>query len=113
VLHLARYSPALARLYVRAAVRACQAAAIAPSILLHPVDFLGPDDSPDLAFSPGMRTPAKEKLDVIHAYLAAITEHFDVRPVGEHARELRHRATLRRFHPQFGEPATQPSEATA
>jgi hypothetical protein len=50
---------------------------------------------------------------VIHAYLAAITDRFDVRPVGEHAREVRRRATLRRLHPEFREPDSQPSEATA
>jgi peptidoglycan-N-acetylglucosamine deacetylase len=113
VLHLARYSPALARVYVRSAIRACRAVGIAPSILLHPVDFLGPEDAPDLAFSPGMRTPAKEKLDVIHAYLAAITAHFDVRPVGEHAAELRCHATLRRLRPEFSDPDRRPSEAIA
>jgi peptidoglycan/xylan/chitin deacetylase (PgdA/CDA1 family) len=113
VLHLARYSSTLARVYTRAAVRACSAAGIAPSILLHPVDFLGPEDAPDLAFSPGMRTPAKEKLDAIHAYLAAITERFDVRSVGEHAREVRDRAALRRLRPQFTGSDPRPSEATA
>jgi peptidoglycan-N-acetylglucosamine deacetylase len=113
VLHLARYSPGLARFYVRAAVRACSAAGVAPSILLHPVDFLGPDDSPDLAFSPGMRTPAREKLDMIHAYLAAVTERFDLRPVGAHASDASRGATLRRLHPKFGDPPTCPSKATA
>jgi peptidoglycan-N-acetylglucosamine deacetylase len=113
VLHLARYSPALARLYVRAAVRACHATGIPPSILLHPVDFLGPDDAPDLAFSPGMRTPAKDKLAVVHAYLATLTQRFDVRPVGEHAHEVDRTGRLRRRRPEFSEPAFQPSKATA
>jgi peptidoglycan-N-acetylglucosamine deacetylase len=112
VLHLARYSVALARLYVQAAVRTCHAAGIAPSVLLHPIDFLGPDDAPDLASSAGMRTPAKEKLDVIDAYLAAVSERFDLKPVGEHARAVA-RPTLRRLRPEFREPERRPSEATA
>lgn len=113
VLHLARYSPALARLYVRTAVRACHATGIPPSILLHPVDFLGPADAPDLTFSPGMRTPAQDKLAVVHAYLATLTRRFEVRPVGEHARAVHRTGRLRRLRPQFREPALQPSEATA
>jgi peptidoglycan-N-acetylglucosamine deacetylase len=112
VSHLARYSPRLARVYIEAALRACRAAGVGPSLLLHPPDFLGPEDAPDLAFFPGMRTPAGVKLDVVHTYLTALTERFDVRPVGEHARELR-RATLRRLRPESGEAARRSSGATA
>jgi protoporphyrinogen oxidase len=112
VLHLARYSPRLARLYVEAALRACRVAGIAPSVLLHPVDFLGPDDVPDLGFFPGMQTPANVKRDLVNSYLSALTEDFDVRPVGEHAREVRLGAPLRRLRPEFSEP-TQPSSGAA
>lgn len=113
VLHLARYSAALARGYVRSAVRMCHAAGIAPSLLLHPVDFLGPDDAPDLASSAGMRTPAKEKLDLVHAYLAAVGERFELKSVGEHARSVSPDATLQRRPLEFSEPQRRPSEATA
>jgi peptidoglycan-N-acetylglucosamine deacetylase len=104
VSHLARYSPRLAHLYVEAALRACRATGIGPSVLLHPPDFLGPEDAPDLAFFPGMHTPAGVKLDVVHAYLTALTERFEVRPLGEHAGEVRHRGTLRRLRPESSEP---------
>jgi protoporphyrinogen oxidase len=113
VLHLARYSPRLARLYVEAALRACRVAGIAPSVLLHPVDFLGPDDAPDLGFFPGMQTPATVKRDLVHSYLTALTEHFEVRPIGEHAGEVRGGAPLRRLRPEFSEPAQRSSGAAA
>lgn len=113
VSHLARYSPRVARLYAEAALRVCRVTGIGPSVLLHPPDFLGPDDAPDLAFFPGMRTPAGVKLDVIHAYLAALNDRFEVLPVGDHARELRRRPTLRRLRPEFSEPAHRPSRAPA
>jgi peptidoglycan-N-acetylglucosamine deacetylase len=112
VSHLARYSPRLARLYIEAALRACRAAGVGPSVLLHPPDFLGPEDAPDLAFFPGMQTPRSVKLDVVHRYLTAVTDRFEVLPVGEHARELRRRATLRRLRPEAGEPAHRPTGAT-
>lgn len=113
VSHLARYSPRLAHLYVEAALRACRATGLGPSLLLHPPDFLGPDDAPDLGFFPGMRTPAAVKLDVLHGYLTAMTRRFEVLPVGEHARELRHRAALRRIRPEPDSPANRSSRVSA
>ncbi len=114
VLHLARYSPRLARLYVEGALRACRAAGVGPSVLLHPPDFLGPDDAPDLGFFPGMGTPAAVKRELVDAYLTSLTAQYDVRTVGEHARALRRGGTLRRFRAEFGEPAVRrPSGASA
>ena len=82
-------------------------------MLLHPVDFLGPDDAPDLGFFPGMQTPANVKRDLVHSYLTALTDHFEVRPIGEHAGEVRRGAPLRRLRPQFSEPAQRSSGAAA
>lgn len=113
VLHLARYSPRLARLYVDTALRACRVAGVAPSVLLHPVDFLGPDDAPDLGFFPGMQTAAGVKRDLLDAYLTALTEHFDVRPLGEHARDVRSGPPLPRRRPEFSEPTQRSSGAAA
>jgi hypothetical protein len=110
VSHLARYSSRLAHLYIEAALRACRATGIGPSMLLHPPDFFGLEDAPDLAFFPGMRTPAGVKLDIVHTYLTALTDRFEVMPVGQHAQEMRRRATLRRLRP---EPAPRPSGVTA
>jgi hypothetical protein len=113
VSHLARYSPRLAHLYVEAALRACRVTGLGPSLLLHPPDFLAPDDAPDLGFFPGMRTPAEIKAEVLHTYLTAMTERFEVLPVREHARELRRRATLRRIRPELDTPDKRPSGVTA
>jgi peptidoglycan-N-acetylglucosamine deacetylase len=113
VLHLARYSPRLARLYVEGALRTCRAAGVGPSVLLHPPDFLAPEDAPDLDFFPGMRTPDGVKRQLVDAYLTALTTHYEVRTVGEHARRLRDGGILRRLAPEFHEPARPPSGAPA
>jgi peptidoglycan-N-acetylglucosamine deacetylase len=114
VLHLARSSPRLARLYVEGALRTCRAAGVGPSVLLHPPDFLGPEDAPDLGFFPGMRTPSAVKRELVDAYLTALIAQYDVRTVGEHAREVRRSDTLRRLRPEFGElAARRPSGASA
>jgi hypothetical protein len=109
VSHLAQYTPRLARLYVDAALAACRASGVGPSVLLHPPDFLDPEEAPDLAFFPGMRTPGPVKRDVVRAYLTALTSRFEVLPVGEHARELQRGATLLRCRP---EPRDEPHRAS-
>jgi hypothetical protein len=54
------------------------------------------------------------KRELVDAYLTSLTAQYDVRTVGEHARELRRGGTLRRFRPEFGEPAVRrPSGASA
>ena len=45
VLYLERVSPPLARAYFRPRCAACRVARVEPSILLHPLDFLGGDDA--------------------------------------------------------------------
>jgi hypothetical protein len=52
-----------------------------------------------------MRTPAAVKRDLVDAYLSAFTDHYDVRTVGDHARELRRSGTLRRLRLENDEPA--------
>ena len=44
LLYLASYSPRLARCYFRFALAMCRTFTVSPSLLLHPLDFLGGDD---------------------------------------------------------------------
>ena len=43
----------------------CRVARVAPSILLHPLDFLGGDDVRSLSFFPGMAMSGKEKRELV------------------------------------------------
>lgn len=88
LLMLSAYSPAAARTYFDAALRVCRAAGVGPSILLHPLDLISGDDVKELAFFPGMQIPVEEKLARVDSYLERFRRHFDVVPVGEHARAL-------------------------
>jgi hypothetical protein len=110
LLYLSAYSPALARLYFATALQACRLARIGPSILLHPLDFLGTDDVDALAFFPGMALPVQRKLDTVAASLELLTRHFDVRPVGDHAAELDQRDDLRIVTPRFDRPVSKPRD---
>src|SRR5438067_23563 len=49
------YSERLARTYLQIALDLCRLSGTAPSFLLHPLDFLGPREAPELAFFPGMK----------------------------------------------------------
>lgn len=88
VLYLDLLSPALGRLYFTTALHLCRWAGVQPSILLHPLDFLGEDDTEALSFFPAMRRPGAWKLARVSEHLAALAARFEVMPLGEHADRL-------------------------
>jgi len=88
LLYLGGFSPGLARRYLRLALALCKRAGIGPSLLLHPLDFLGADEVPELAFFPAMGRPVEQKLREIGEHLAAFCQLFQVVSVGEHADAL-------------------------
>lgn len=94
VLYLSTFSEAVARTYFRSAIWACAKAGVAPSLLLHPLDFIGADEVQEVNFFPGMNIPTRAKLERVTSYLDIFCEHFDVRPVGEHARRILSETTL-------------------
>ena len=99
VMWLSRYSKALARLYMNLALQLCQWRNIEPSYLLHPLDFLGAEDAPELKFFPGMDLSREHKLGVARDFFAEYRKRFDVVSLGEHARRLRQRGGLRTLTP--------------
>lgn len=88
LLYLAKFSPFVARTYFRTALAMCRATGTEPSILLHPLDFLGKDDDGDLSFFPAMDQPSERKLAWCGDFFAMLTRHFDCVPMGEHAKRL-------------------------
>jgi peptidoglycan/xylan/chitin deacetylase (PgdA/CDA1 family) len=84
---LAQRSPALARAYWRMAMRACRLRGVAPSLLLHPLDFLGEEDEAQLAYFPGMRLMRATKLELLSDVLAALADGRRVVTTAEHAAE--------------------------
>lgn len=85
VLYLSAFSAALAMGYFRAALRACQLTGVAPSLLLHPLDFLGREDQLGMDFFPGMRLGVDYKLKIVGAALETFCERFRVVRMKEHA----------------------------
>ncbi len=95
ILYLSRFSPALARWYFRLALRLCRAAGVPPSILLHPLDFLGCDDGVGLEFFPAMDLTAEHKLALISDCLRELTRRFEVVGLGEFTRRFASEAPQR------------------
>ena len=85
VLYLAGPSPALARQYFANALRLCRVAGVEPSILLHPLDFLGADDVDALGFFPGMGMTGASKRAVVSSCLSELNRQFRVVPLRDHA----------------------------
>jgi peptidoglycan/xylan/chitin deacetylase (PgdA/CDA1 family) len=101
VLYMATIVPWLALPYFRLALLACRALRIAPSLLLHPLDFLSGEDVATLAFFPAMKMPRERKLAVLTRALEIYRSLFDVVPVGEHAATVEAAGNTRRVVPQF------------
>ena len=85
LLYLDGYSRVLARAYLTLAVVMCKLARVEPSVLLHPLDFLGGDDTDRLSFFPAMTRPSADKLAFVSEVFATLARHFDLVPMGEHA----------------------------
>ncbi len=92
IIYIATYSPALALFYFRVALWLCRLTGTQPSLLLHPLDFLGCDDIKELAFFPAMNLPREKKLKLVDEVLRMYADHFNVLPMQKYANEIR--ATL-------------------
>ncbi|HEV2740715.1 MAG TPA: polysaccharide deacetylase family protein [Candidatus Elarobacter sp.] len=85
LLFLHERAPALVMPYVNVALALCALTKTAPSLLLHPLDFLGGDEVPALAFFPGMKLSAEQKLRCVDRVLAKYAARYELVTVGEHA----------------------------
>jgi peptidoglycan-N-acetylglucosamine deacetylase len=88
LLFLDGYSRTLARAYLHFAVMMCKLARVEPSFLLHPLDFMGADDTDRLAFFPAMQRQSKAKLEFVSEVFTILARNYDLVPMGEHARAI-------------------------
>lgn len=99
VMYLAGFSTALAHAYFNTALWTCRLFGVEPSILLHPLDFLGGEDVPRLRFFPSMGMTGEQKITVVEHCLDRLIHLFDVRSVGEHAAIVATRESLPEVEP--------------
>ena len=75
---LASFSTLVAKAYFRTALRLCRMTGTAPSLLLHPPDFMGREDDSDMAYFPAMNMSSQAKLKIVRWALKTYSESFDV-----------------------------------
>ena len=89
LLYLATFSETAAKTYFKAALRFCVLNNLAPSLLLHPLDFLDGTDASELKFFPAMNLAAEKKMSLVGEFLADFEKHYTLKNVGEHAKQAR------------------------
>lgn len=85
ILYLSQFSQAVALAYFASAVSLCRVTGVAPSLLLHPLDFLGSDDNTRLGFFPAMRVPAAAKIEIVDRALELLGKHYTIATMRDHA----------------------------
>lgn len=95
LLYLAGFSQAIAVSYFRIAMRLCRMSRTEPSLLLHPLDFLGADDEADLSFFPAMRMRGKAKIAFVERILDLYNHEFEVVTMQKHAAHVSERKVSR------------------
>jgi hypothetical protein len=88
IIFLGTYSTTLALLYFRFALAMCWLTGTHPSLLLHPLDFLGKEDIEELAFFPAMNLARDKKLKLVSDVLRLYTNQYQVVPMQEHAKDV-------------------------
>jgi peptidoglycan/xylan/chitin deacetylase (PgdA/CDA1 family) len=101
VVYLSMYAPSLAVWYFRAALQLCRLTGTQPSLLLHPLDFLGCEDTQDLSFFPAMKLPSEKKLAIVSDVLRLLSNDFTVVTLRQHALEVYSIADVPVVEPSF------------
>ncbi len=88
ILYIYRLSPLLAKTYFRMAIWLCRITGTSPSLLMHPLDFLGSEDIKELSFFPAMNLSSKRKLQLLNDVLNIYSSHFTIVTLCQHASGL-------------------------
>ncbi|MEZ5040722.1 MAG: polysaccharide deacetylase family protein [Saprospiraceae bacterium] len=89
ILFLSTYSFGLAMAYFRFALTMCKLTKTTPSILLHPLDFIGCDDTEALSFFPAMRVESQHKVRVLSEMFRLMKKNYRIITMAEQASLLR------------------------
>jgi hypothetical protein len=80
----------------------CRLTGVQPSLLLHPLDFMGKGDSAgELDFFPAMRQAADQKIEVVSEVLRLMGEQYRIVTMHEHAQSVGQRARFPLVEPRF------------
>ena len=112
LLYLRRFSRFAALAYWRLALLLCRLTRTEPSLLLHPLDFLGCDDKVGLDFFPAMNLTSATKLELVSDVLAMLGQSHKIVPMREHAKQLATRRLAERALVETAHPTLSQSHET-
>jgi peptidoglycan/xylan/chitin deacetylase (PgdA/CDA1 family) len=94
LVYLGTFSRWLAKHYFRWALRLCRWSGTDLSLLLHPLDFLGCDDTDRLSFFPAMNAPSAQKLALAGEIFDLLADQYTLVSMERHASSLAKRQRL-------------------
>lgn len=88
LLYISGVSMGLMKLYLRFSIFMCRITKTQPSYLLHPLDLVGKDHVPALAFFPGMSIRSERKMKVFEEAMKILKKNFELLPMSAFADRL-------------------------
>lgn len=88
LLYISNISIGLMKLYLRFSMFLNKITKTSPSYLLHPLDLIGGDDVPSLAFFPGMNIKSERKLKIFEITITMLKENFELLPMEKFTKTL-------------------------
>jgi hypothetical protein len=88
LIYLSAVSDLAMKAYLSSAIAMCRLTGTQPSYLLHPLDFIGSDECPELRFFPGMNVQREKKLEIFRTAMKMMQKHFELLPMAEFASRL-------------------------
>lgn len=85
---LGQVSPLLAKTYFKLCLFLCKVTKYSPSLLMHPLDFLGGDEVEELKFFPGMKSTGENKRKLMSELLQILTRKYEVKCMREKADQI-------------------------
>ncbi len=88
LLYLSSFSMGLMKFYLTFAIFMCKITKTQPSFLLHPLDLIGGDQVPELAFFPGMNVTSEKKVEVFKTVIRKLGKHYQLVNMTTHAKNV-------------------------
>ena len=88
LIYLGRFSELMMMTYLNSALLLCKLTGTSPSFLLHPLDFLGREQVPELAFFPGMDLDRERKMRIFHKVIKTLLRHFKLVDMNTYAKTV-------------------------
>ncbi len=88
LLYISNVSLGLMKLYLKFSILMCKLTKTSPSYLLHPLDLIGKDHAPSLAFFPGMNIKSERKLKIFEIAIQILKDNFELVPMSKFSESL-------------------------